>query len=211
MRILIASTNRHKRRELERLVAPLGIEVTTPDRVPGGIPEVDEDCATFEGNATKKAAAAARATRGWALADDSGLEVEHLGGAPGVRSARYAGEPSDDAANNAKLLRELAGVAGENRSARFVCALALADPEGEIVAELQGVAHGRVLSAPRGDSGFGYDPLFLFTEPGFVQSGKTFAELGTDEKSSVSHRARAVRELVSRLPEILSSSGAARD
>jgi XTP/dITP diphosphohydrolase len=168
----------------------------------GGLPEVDEDQPTFALNAAKKAVSAARARALWSLADDSGLEVDALGGEPGVRSARYAGEPSDDGRNNAKLLRELARIPDERRDARFVCALALARPDGSIALEVAGEARGRILLAPRGDGDFGYDPLFLFTEPGFAQTGRGFAELTGAEKSAVSHRGRALRRLVERLPVV---------
>src|SRR5262245_40537610 len=162
MRLLIASQNAKKRKELELLLAALAIEIATPADV-GGIPDVDEDQPSFARNAAKKAESAARASGLWALADDSGLEVEALGGAPGVRSARYAGEPADDARNNARLLRELDGLPAAQRAARFVCALALARPDGGIALAVSGEARGRILEAPRGSGDFGYDPLFLFT------------------------------------------------
>jgi XTP/dITP diphosphohydrolase len=168
----------------------------------GGLPPVDEDQPTFAGNAAKKARSAALARDLWTLADDSGLEVEALFGAPGVRSARYAGEPADDAANNKKLLRELANVSEERRGARFVCALALARPDGTLAAEVEGSARGRILEAPRGRSGFGYDPLFLFTEPGYPATGRTFAELTPAEKSAVSHRGRALHALTAHLANL---------
>ena len=204
MRLLIASQNAKKRKELQLLLAPLAIEIVTPADV-GGIPEVDEDQPTFARNAAKKAVSAARASGLWALADDSGLEVEALGGAPGVRSARYAGEPANDARNNAQLLAELAGLAPERRGARFVCALALARPEGTLALEVSGEARGRILEAPRGAGDFGYDPLFLFTEPGYPQTGRGFAELGATEKSAVSHRGRALRALARGLPALFAA------
>src|SRR5262245_6925349 len=202
MRILIATQNPKKRRELEHLLAPLAIEIVTPADV-GGLPPVDEDQPTFALNAAKKAVSAARASGEWALADDSGLEVEALHGAPGVRSARYAGEPAVDARNNAKLLRELAGLPEERRGASFVCALALARPDGTLALEVSGEARGRILDAPRGDGDFGYDPLFLFTEPGFAQTGMGFAELTNTEKSAVSHRGRALRALAEGLAALV--------
>lgn len=204
MRLLIATQNAKKHRELEPLLAPLGIQIATPSDV-GGLPEVDEDQPTFALNAAKKAASAARASKLWALADDSGLEVEALDGAPGVRSARWAGEPADDARNNARLLRELAGIPDERRGARFVCALALARPDGSLALEVRGEARGRILHHPRGAGDFGYDPLFLFTEPGFPQTGRGFAELTGAEKSAVSHRGRALCALAERWPRIPSS------
>ena len=205
MRLLLATQNRKKVREFTELLTPLGFTLLTPADV-GGLPEVAEDQPTFAGNAAKKAASAARAHGLLSLADDSGLEVEHLGGAPGVRSARYAGEPSDDARNNAKLLAELAQVPDERRGARFVCALALAQPNGTIELAVEDVARGRILHAPRGDGDFGYDPLFLFTEPGFPQTGRSFAELNGQEKAAVSHRGRALRGLVERLRETICSA-----
>lgn len=199
MKLLLASNNKKKHGELARMLAPLDVEVVLPRDV-GGIPDVVEDAPTFRGNAAKKAISAARASGLWSLADDSGLEVEHLGGAPGVHSARFAGAHGDDAANNALLLAKLEGVPDERRGARFVCALALARPDGSIALEVQGSAGGRMLHAPRGDGDFGYDPLFLFTEPGFAQTGRGFAELAPDEKAAISHRGRALRELARRLP-----------
>jgi XTP/dITP diphosphohydrolase len=211
MRLLLATTNAKKRAELERVLSGLGIEVLTSDQV-GGIPPVEEDEPTFAGNARKKAASAARASGLWALADDSGLEVDALGDAPGVRSARYAGEPADDRKNNAKLLAELAGVPTEQRGARFVCALALARPDGSIALELAGEARGRILEAPRGATGFGYDPLFLPAETSPGAPVRSFAELSPAEKDAQSHRGRALRELARRLPEVapVGSGSAAR-
>lgn len=198
--LLLATGNPKKAAELRGMLAPLGVRLLTPSDV-GGLPEVAEDQPTFEGNARKKAEAAARASGHWCLADDSGLEVEHLGGAPGVRSARFAGPHGDDGANNERLLKELQGVPADRRRARFVCALALADPGGRVVAEFRGTARGRILEAPRGDRDFGYDPLFLFDEPGFAASGMGFAELAPEAKAEVSHRGRALRGLVEHLSE----------
>jgi XTP/dITP diphosphohydrolase len=205
MKLLLASNNKKKHAELARMLAPLDVEVVLPREV-GGIPEVVEDAPTFRDNAAKKAISAARASGLWSLADDSGLEVEHLGGAPGVHSARFAGAHGDDAANNALLLAKLAGVPDERRGARFVCALALARPDGSIALEMQGSASGRILHTPRGDGDFGYDPLFLFTEPGFAQTGRGFAELAPDEKAEISHRGRALRELARRLPQLTATA-----
>ncbi len=201
MRLLLASRNAKKRAELELVLRALAVQIVTPDEV-GGIPPVDEDQPTFALNAAKKAASAAGAAGMWALADDSGLEVDALGGAPGVRSARYAGEPADDARNNARLLRALEGVGAERRGARFVCALALARPDGSIALEVGGQVRGRILEAPRGAAGFGYDPLFLLDEAALPSSGRAFAELTGVEKSAVSHRGRALRELARRLPAL---------
>jgi len=193
-RLLIATANAKKLRELEQLLASLEIEMVRPADV-GGLAEIDEDQPTFALNAAKKAVAAARAKDLWTLADDSGLEVDALEGAPGVRSARYAGEPCDDAANNAKLLVALAKTPSAKRNARFVCALALARPDGTLALEVEGEARGRILFGPRGTNDFGYDPLFLFTEPGFPQCMRCFGELSAAEKAGVSHRGRALRRL----------------
>ena len=198
MQILLATGNKKKRAEFERLFAPLGIELMPA----GPLPDTIEDQPTFAGNAAKKAGEAARAYNAWALADDSGLEVAHLGGAPGVRSARYAGTHGDDDANNLKLLADLAGVSTDQRAARFVCALCLCRPDGSVALEVQGSANGRILTAPRGTHGFGYDPLFEFAEPGFAVTGRAFAELEPDEKATASHRARALRALAERLIEL---------
>ena len=203
--LLVASRNRKKLQELEALLAPLGVRVLSADDVPD-LPEVVEDGETFAANASKKAVSAARAAGRLALADDSGLCVDALGGAPGVRSARFAGAHGDDAANNALLLERLAGLPPERRGARFVCALALARPDGALLARIEGEARGRILDAPRGGGGFGYDPLFLFDEQGSPLAGRAFAELGPDEKGRVSHRGRALRALADRLPELLAAA-----
>jgi XTP/dITP diphosphohydrolase len=174
-------------RELRALVS--GLVVLSPDDI--AIPPVDEDGATFEANAIKKAKSACAASGMAALADDSGLEVDVLGGAPGVHSARYAGgDGHDDAANNRKLLAELGGVPDDLRTARFRCVLALVTPDGNVVTTA-GSVEGRIAHIPRGDNGFGYDPLFLVAEI----PGKTMAELDSDEKNRISHRARAMHAM----------------
>jgi XTP/dITP diphosphohydrolase len=201
VRLLLSSGNAKKLAELAHVLASLDVEVVTPASI-GGLPDVVEDQPTFRGNAAKKALSAARHARAWALADDSGLEVDALGGAPGVLSARFAGVHGDDAANNALLLERLRDVPDARRGARFVCALALARPDGALVLEVEGIARGTILRAPRGTRDFGYDPLFLFTEPGFAETGRGFAELTPEEKARVSHRGRALRELARRLPDV---------
>jgi len=201
MKLLLASNNKKKHGELTAALAPLGFSVVLPRDI-GGIEDVVEDGDTFAANAAKKALSAARSSGLWSLADDSGLEVDALDGAPGVRSARFAGAHGDDGANNALLLEKLANVTDERRGAQFVCALALARPDGTIAIEVRGVARGRILHAPRGDGDFGYDPLFLFTEPGFAQTGRGFAELEPAEKLAISHRGRALREFVARLSKL---------
>lgn len=190
-RLLFATRNRGKLAELRALVAPHGIEVDSLDDVdaPG---EVEEDGETFTANAEKKARAALAATGLPALADDSGLDVDALDGAPGVRSARYAGPGQDDAANNAKLLAALASVPDARRTARFRCALAFVDAAGTLTVA-EGTLEGRIGQAPRGAGGFGYDPLFLLPD------GRTLAELSAAEKNAISHRGQALRKMAPHL------------
>ena len=177
MKIYVATHNAHKLREIGEILP--GVELLPDD------PAAEETAATFEGNALIKVRAiAARHAGAWCLADDSGLEVDALGGAPGVRSARYAGEPSSTPANNALLLKYLEGV--RNRTARFVCAVALVDPAGQEHV-VRGACPGRIAAAPSGAGGFGYDPLFI--PDGHAVS---FADLGEAAKNAISHRARAL-------------------
>ena len=161
------------------------------EAVPGieSLPECVEDGETFSANARKKALHYSRFTRDLVVGDDSGLEVDALDGRPGVRSRRYAGERATDEQNNAKLLDALCGLPLDRRGAQFVCVLALAR-DGTVVTEFQGTARGVLLESPRGGNGFGYDPLFF--DP---QSGKTFAELSSEEKLGRSHRGRALRAM----------------
>lgn len=186
--LLVATRNEGKLRELRTLLAgePIRIEslATHPE-----VGEVDETGETFEANAKLKATYAAQKTGLWTVGEDSGIEVDALGGAPGVRSARYSGVHGDDAANNRKLIEAMKGV--EDRSARYMCALALADPTGEILATVHGVSEGRLVEEPRGSGGFGYDPYF-------VPEGesRTNAELSEREKSALSHRGRAARAFI---------------
>lgn len=196
-RLVLATRNPQKRLEMIELLAPpwepnsrLGrIEIVTLDDYPE-LPEVVEDEPTFLGNARKKATETAQALGAWVLADDSGLSVDVLDGAPGVRSARYAGQHGDDQANNRRLLAELAEVDDECRGAAFVCALVLADPNGRGRAEAQAACRGRISREARGSAGFGYDPLFLIRE-----YHRTFGELGPLVKHQLSHRARAFARL----------------
>jgi XTP/dITP diphosphohydrolase len=191
--LILGTRNRTKGRELAELIRPAWepnprlsrLSIQTLDEFPD-LPEVIEDAETFVGNARKKASETARALGRWVLADDSGLSVDALGGAPGVRSARYAGEHGDDEANNRKVLDELADLPDDRRGAAFICTLALADPEGLIRLEAEGACRGRIIRSPRGSNGFGYDPLFLIPE-----YHKTFGELSTLVKHQLSHRARA--------------------
>ena len=193
-KLVLASNNAKKMKELNALLAPLGFEVIPQGQL--GIPEAEEPHCTFVENALAKARHASRLSGLPALADDSGLCVKALGGAPGVISARYAGELKSDARNNEKLLAELASHA--DRRAHFVSCLVLcrsADDPQPIIAE--GEWHGEILPALRGDGGFGYDPLFLVPE-----FGKTAAELDAETKNRVSHRGRAMQVLIERLPSL---------
>lgn len=188
MRLLFATGNRGKLGELRELLGG-ALEVVSPSEL-GLSLELEEDQPTFEANAQKKARAWAKASGLWALADDSGLCVDALGGRPGVHSARYA---PDDASRILRLLEELSGVPEEKRSARFRCALCLARPEGEAVVET-GELEGRILPVPRGAGGFGYDPVFFVPA-----AGKTLAQLSRQEKSAISHRGEAFRKMKPRL------------
>ncbi|MCU0725287.1 MAG: RdgB/HAM1 family non-canonical purine NTP pyrophosphatase [Planctomycetes bacterium] len=185
LRIVLASRNPGKLRELGALLAGLPVELLLASEA--GAPEVPEDGATFEENAAAKARETARATGLDALADDSGLEVPALDGAPGVRSARYSPEGTD-AANNLRLRGEIARLRLHRPAARFVCVVAFAAPDGEVLNLSRGEAAGYLLPEPRGRNGFGYDPLFFSPE-----LSKTFAEATPEEKAGVSHRGRALR------------------
>jgi XTP/dITP diphosphohydrolase len=201
--LVFATRNQGKLRELRSLLAGIAVlDIAEAEAHCGlAIPEVDEDADTFAGNAIKKAVEVSRATGLPALADDSGLEVDALGGAPGVYSARYAGS-GGDAANNAKLLAALAAVPAPQRTARFRAVLALADVAGRLGAEtitVDGVCEGTILDAPRGTGGFGYDPLFL------LPTGVTMAELEHDAKGAISHRGRAMQAIEARLRSYLAS------
>ena len=188
-RLAFASGNKHKVAEIAAMLKPRGWDV-----VPLSL-TVDEDAATFVGNAEKKARAALAQSGLPSLADDSGLEVDALDSAPGVMSARWAGEPCDDGANNRKLLAALDGVPDARRTARFRCALVFVDGDGtRLVAE--GACEGRIGHAPRGAGGFGYDPLFLVDGDA---AGRTMAELAPDEKNRISHRARALQKMLDAL------------
>jgi len=190
--IVLATSNHGKLLELRALLADLPVQLRSAAEVLGEQPSIVEDGATFEANALIKARAIARATRTLSLADDSGLEVDALGGRPGVRSARFAHERATDAENNAALLRELGSVEESARNARFRCVLALVDPWHESdVHVAEGSCEGSIALAPRGNGGFGYDPLFLVSG----QDGKAMAELSETEKNQVSHRGRAVQAL----------------
>lgn len=187
--LILATRNRHKVDELQALLQPLGISVKSALDYPD-MPEVIEDGSTFEENAVKKAVEVSRFTGLPALADDSGLSVDALGGAPGVFSARFAGEDHNDRANNAKLLQLMADIPDGERQAHFVCILAYATPSGNIHT-FRGICEGMILRETRGNHGFGYDPLFFLPK-----YGKTMAELEPEEKNRISHRAKAYQKFV---------------
>jgi XTP/dITP diphosphohydrolase len=195
--LVLGTANRKKGLELADLFLPLGLEVRTLADYPG-ITQVAEDGETFAANAGLKASGYARQVLAWVLADDSGLAVDALGGAPGVRSARYSGPDASDQANNRRVLSELADVPWDGRGARFVCHMALSDATGAIRAESQGYCRGRILFEARGASGFGYDPLFEVLE-----YHRTFAELGPVVKACLSHRARATGRIVAAVQRLL--------
>jgi XTP/dITP diphosphohydrolase len=201
VRVVVATRNRGKLRELLPLFEELalGFELVTIDELAPDA-ELREDALTFEENALAKARQASAATGLPALADDSGIEVDALGGAPGVHSARYAGVGATDAANNAKLVEALRGVPAERRGARYRCVAAFVDPARGLEVTRAGACEGRLLEAPRGTGGFGYDPFFVPTLPVLVpERGLTMAELPLDEKNRLSHRAAAFRALASAL------------
>lgn len=186
LELVIATRNRKKLEEMQRLLEGLSVRLYNLDDFPE-CPEVEEDEATFEGNAIKKAIAVSRCTDKIAVSDDSGLEVYALKGAPGVYSARYAGERANDRANIVKLLSEMRGI--KDRRARFVCVIAIAFPR-DGVQVFDGYVEGRITEEPRGERGFGYDPVF-------IPEGhdRTFAEMDSHEKDALSHRARALIKL----------------
>ena len=196
MKIVIATTNQNKLRELKDLLQGLPVELLSLRDFPE-CPAVIEDGESFAENALKKARAVCAHTGMVTIADDSGLEVDHLNGRPGIYSARYAGDSATDGENYAKLLRELQRISAEDRGARFCCVLAIVSPSGKekvVAGEYRGV----IITAPRGHNGFGYDPVFLDTA-----SGLTFAEMEPEQKNRISHRARALQELRKILPDFL--------
>jgi XTP/dITP diphosphohydrolase len=201
-RIVVATHSAHKLRELRELLDPARAELVSLDDL-GIDDDVAETGATFEANALLKARAYARLTGLPTLADDSGLEVDALGGGPGVRTRRYAGEDATDPENNAKLLKALSGLPPDRRGARYVCVLALVTPgaasgrEREPIVFARGTCRGRIATAPRGSGGFGYDPIF---EPAKERpGGRTLGEYTPAEKHAISHRARAARRMARRI------------
>jgi XTP/dITP diphosphohydrolase len=192
--LVIATKNSGKSAEIKDFLKDFPIDVKDLNDF-GPIPEVVEDGKTFEDNAYKKASFTAKVLGLPALADDSGIEVEALGGSPGVYSARYAGPDATDPENNAKLLAALSG--NTNRKARFFCSLSLAAPSGAALT-YEAFCEGEILESPRGENGFGYDPLFFYPP-----AGKSFAELTLEEKSLVSHRGRALADLRNEFAKVL--------
>lgn len=192
--LVLATRNEGKVAEFSRLVKEFEVELKGLKEF-GPIPEVNEDGNTFEDNAVKKARFTAKVLGLPALADDSGLSVKALGGLPGVYSARYAGVDADDEANNRKLLEAMKGI--EDRSACFLCVIAVAVPRGPALI-YEGRCDGWIATAPQGDRGFGYDPLFYYPP-----LGKTFAEMSAEEKNRVSHRGRAMGELKAEFDKVL--------
>jgi len=197
MKLVLGTRNPKKRIEIAEILGDFGLELADLTAWPT-MPEVEETGDTFEANARLKATAFATGTGHWALGEDSGLVVPALGGAPGVYSARYAGEHHDDAANNAKLLAELDATSDDDRGAYYVCSAALADPAGEVKAVVEGRCHGRILREGRGTGGFGYDPLFEIRE-----YHRTFGELSAAVKHALSHRGRALGKLRVVLRELM--------
>lgn len=197
-RILVLGTRNHKKgRELAGLLAPHGFELRTLAEFPQAL-QVDETGTTFADNATLKATLQARHLGQWVLGEDSGLSVDALGGAPGVFSARFAGENATDEANNRLLLERIRDTPLPERAAHYTCHAALSDPQGTVRIRCEDYCRGRILSERRGTGGFGYDPLFELLE-----YGQTFGELGDEVKSLLSHRARAIRRFIPQLLELV--------
>lgn len=192
--VIIASTNQGKLTEFKELMKGLSVEVKSLKDFPE-IGDIEENGASFAENSYIKAKAVFDATGCLSIADDSGLEVDALDGAPGIYSARYAGEEKNDTANNEKLLSEMNAVSDENRGAQFHCAIVAIDQNGTRY-DAEGIVRGHILRAPQGENGFGYDPLFYIEE-----FGRTTAELSMDEKNKISHRGQAVRQIVEILKE----------
>ncbi len=188
--IVVATKNIGKVRELKELLTELPFQLKSLNEFPNII-EPEETGVSFAENAAIKAQSYSLQTKSWSLADDSGLEVEALGGAPGVFSARYAGEHASDRERVAKLLHELDKTQDQNRLARFVCAMAISDDKGEIKFLSEGVCKGKIALSPNGTNGFGYDPIFV--PDGFEQ---TFGELSSEIKQKISHRTRATEKII---------------
>jgi XTP/dITP diphosphohydrolase len=195
--LVLGTRNRKKLGELTELLVPLGLKLATLADFPDSI-EIDETGDSFAANAALKATLQAQRLEQWVLGEDSGLAVDALGGAPGIYSARYSGEGATDQRNNERLLRELAGIPLERRTAHYVCSAALSDTTGSIRVTSEGICRGRILESPAGTGGFGYDPLFEI-----VECHQTFGELAPAVKSVLSHRSRAMRALVPAIRQLL--------
>ena len=195
MKIFIATKNQKKLKELKRILIPMGFEVLCENDYNEDFPDVEETGETFEENALIKARAGLKNTGLISVADDSGLCVDYLGGAPGVYSARYAGEPADDKKNNAKLLKALEGLETKQRTAKFVSSIACVFPDGREFT-VRGECPGYIATESQGSGGFGYDPLFI-SEKG------CFAVISSEEKDSISHRGRAIKNFALKLKEYL--------
>ena len=193
MKFILATKNQKKLKELRRILEPIGCQVISEKELDSPLEEVVEDADTFEGNALLKARSAMKLTGLAAIADDSGLCVDALDGAPGVYSARYAGEEHDDQKNNEKLLKALEGLPKEKRTAYFVSAVAVVFPNGEEFT-VRGKCHGYIANEKQGENGFGYDPLFI-SEKG------CFGTLSSEEKDEISHRGKALAKMVEKLKE----------
>ena len=194
MLLVLGTHNQKKGMELRQLLTPFGFELNILADYDNSI-EVVEDGDSFQANAQKKAIEQAQHLGEWVLGEDSGLCVDALQGRPGIYSARYSGDDATDESNNALLLEELSGVVTEKRTAHYVCHMSLSDPKGQIIVDCQETCCGRIVAVPRGNGGFGYDPLFELTE-----YHMTFGELGSAVKAMLSHRSRAMRKFV---PELL--------
>ena len=188
--LVIGSRNKKKIGELEDLLRPHEIAVRSVSEF-DNVADVIEDGDSFAANAAKKACETANAIGHWVMGEDSGLCVNALKGAPGIYSARYSGENATDDQNNSKLIAELANVPESKRAAHYVCSVAIANPQGEVCLAVEGQCHGVIATAPRGTNGFGYDPYFLIPE-----YHKTFGELGPIVKQCLSHRSRALAQLI---------------
>lgn len=200
MRMILATKNKGKIKELQALVQDMSIELLSLEDVPN-LPDVTEDGCSFQENAIKKACAIAKYTGIIAIADDSGLEVDALNGAPGIHSARYAGEKATDQENIQKLLRALNGLPLNKRTARFRCSIAVCTPQGHHITA-EGTCEGAIALEPRGSHGFGYDPVFLLPD-----RNCTMAEVKPNIKNLISHRAMALARLKDILPAFLSEMG----
>jgi XTP/dITP diphosphohydrolase len=197
--LVLATRNAHKIEEIRAMLGDLPVDLVGAGEFPGA-PEPEETGATFAENARIKAVALARATGHYALADDSGIVIDALGGRPGVYSARWAGPGSGAKEWIAKTLTELSGVPPEGRTARYVCVVTLCAPDGSVVGEAEGTFEGTIADAPRGSSGFGYDPIFLVAgDP----EGRTAAEFSPEEKNALSHRGKAVRAVAPAVRAVL--------